>query len=63
MGNLSPGKALPDSEANRDGRIEVATRCRGAGDDSKSDSNSKAPANLEDTAEGCGIGLGGIDVE
>ena len=63
IGNFSPGEALPDGEANRDGWIEVATRCRGAGDDSESDTNSKAPADLKDTAESCGIGLGSIDVE
>lgn len=41
----------------------MTTGCRGTGDDRKSDTNSKAPSNLEDTAEGCGIGLGCIDVE
>lgn len=63
MGNLSPGEALPDSETNRNGWIKVPTRCRGAGDDGESDSDSKAPANLKDTAEGGRIGLGSIDVE
>lgn len=58
-----PREALPDGEANCDGRIEVTTRRRGTGDDSKSDTDCKAPANLKDTAEGCGIGLGGINVE
>lgn len=58
--NLSPRKALPDSEAYRDGWIEVATGCRGTGDDRKGDTNSKAPANLKDAAEGRWIGLRGI---
>ena len=63
MGDLSPGETLPDSEANCDGWIEVATRCRSTGDDSKSDTNSKPPANLKDAAEGCGIWLLSINVE
>ena len=41
----------------------MATRCRGTGDDSKSDANSEAPANLKNTAKSCGVGLGGINVE
>ena len=41
----------------------MATGCRGTGDDSKSDADSKAPADLKDAPEGCGIGLLGIEVE
>ena len=63
MGNLSPGKALPDSEANRNGWIEVSTGGGGTGDDSKSDTDSETPADLEDAAEGRRIGLLGIYVE
>ena len=63
MGNLSPGKALPDSEANRNGWIEVPTRSRGTGDDSKSNTDSETPADLEDVAERCRIGLLSIYVE
>ena len=63
MGHFPPGETLPDSEADRDGWIEVTTRCGGTGDDSKSNANSEAPADLEDTAEGCGIGLGGVEVK
>ena len=63
MGDLSPGKALPNSEADCNGWIEVATGCRGTGDDSKSNTDSKAPADLKDVAEGCRIGLLSIDVE
>ena len=63
MGDLFPREALPNSKGNCDSWIKVATRCRCTGYDSKSDTNSKAPADLENTAEGCGIGLGGIEVE
>ena len=63
MWDLFPREALPNSEANCDSWVEVATRCRGTGYNSKSDTNSKAPADLENTAKGCDIGLGGIDVE
>ncbi len=63
IGNFSPGEALPNSEANCDGWIKVTTRCRGAGDDGKSDTNSKAPSDLKDTTESCGIGLSGIYIE
>ena len=41
----------------------MTTGCRGTGDDRKSDTNSKAPSDLEDAAEGCGTGLGRINVE
>lgn len=41
----------------------MTTGCRGAGDDRESDTDSKAPSYLEDAAEGCGTGLGRIDVE
>lgn len=63
MGDFLPGETLPDSEAYRDGWIEVTTRCRGTGDDSKSNTNRKAPADLKDTTECCRIRLRGIDVE
>ena len=63
MRDLFPREALPDSEANCNGWVEVATRCRGTGYDSKSDTNSKAPADLENIAKGRGIGLGSIEVE
>ena len=63
MRNLFPRKALPDSEANRDGRVKVTTGSRGAGNDSKSDTNSKAPTDLKDTAKSCGIGVRGIQIE
>ena len=63
MRDFFPGEALPDSEAYCNGWVEVATRCRGTGYNSKSDTNRKAPADLENTAEGCGIGLGSIEVE
>lgn len=63
VGHFPPRKALPDGEANCDGWVEVATRCRAAGNDSKRDAHSEAPADLEDTAESRGIGLGGINVE
>ena len=63
MRNLFPREALPDGETNRDGRIEVTTRGRGTCDDSESDTNSKAPANLKDIAEGCRIGFSCINVE
>ena len=63
MGNLSPGKALPDSEANRNGWIEVSTGSGGTGDDSKSDTDSETPADLEDAAEGCRIGLLSVYIE
>lgn len=63
MGYLSPRKALPDSEAYRDGWIEVATGCRGTGDDRKGDINSKAPTDLKDAAEGRGIRLRSIYIE
>ncbi len=63
MRNLFPGEALPDGETNRDGRIEVTTRRRGTCDDSESDTDSKAPANLKDVAEGCRIGFSCINVE
>ena len=63
MRNLFPRKALPDSEANRDGRVKVTTGSRGAGDDSKSDTNSKSPTDLKDTAKCCGIGVRGIQIE
>ena len=54
---------MPDSEADCDGWIEVATGCGGTGDDSKSDTDGKAPADLEDAAKGCRIGLCSINVE
>lgn len=41
----------------------MTARCRGAGNDGEGDTDGEAPANLEDTAEGCGTGLVGIDVE
>ena len=63
MGYLSPREALPHSEANRNGWIEVPTGSRGTGDDSKSNTDSETPADLEDAAEGCGIGLLSIYVE
>ena len=63
MRNLFPGKALPDSEANRDGRVKMTTGSRGAGNNSKSDTNSKPPTDLKDTAKGCGIGVLGIQIE
>ena len=63
MGNLFPRKALPDSEANCDGRVKVTTGRRGAGDNSKSDTNSKAPTDLKDAAKGCGIRVLGIEIE
>ena len=63
MRNLSPGEALPDSEANRNSWIEVPTGSRGTGDDSKSNTDSETPADLEDAAEGCGVGLRSINVE
>ena len=63
MGNLSPGETLPDGETNCDGWIEVTTGCRSTGDDSKSDADSKAPANLKDASEGCRIGLLSINIE
>ena len=63
MGNLSPGKALPDSKAYRNGWIEVPAGSRGTGDDSESDTDSETPADLEDAAEGCRIRLLGIYVE
>lgn len=58
--NLSPGEALPDSETNRNGWIEVSTGSRGTGDDSKSNTDSETPADLKDAAEGCRIRLLGI---
>ena len=63
VGNLSPGETLPDSEANRNGWVEVPTGSRGTGDDSKSNTDSETLADLEDAAEGCRIGLLSIDVE
>lgn len=53
MRHLSPWETLPDSEAYGDRRIEMSTRRRGAGDDRKGNAYREAPADLEDTAEGC----------
>ena len=63
MRNLFPRKALPNSEANRDGGVKVTTGSRGAGNDSKSDTDSKAPTDLEDIAKRCDIGVRGIQIE
>ena len=63
MGNLSPGKTLPNSEANRNGWIEVPTGSRSTGDDSKSNTDSETPTDLEDAAEGCRIRLLSVYVE
>lgn len=51
MWNLSPRESLPDGEANRNGRVEVSTRRRTTGYDSKGDTNSISKSNLEDGAE------------
>ena len=63
MRDFPPGKPLPSSEANCDGWIEVTARGRGTGDDSKCDTNSKAPTDLKDAAKGSGIRLSGIEIE
>ena len=63
MGNLPPGEALPDGEANCNGWIKVSTGSRGTGDDSKSNTDSEPPADLKDAAESCRIRLLGIEVE
>lgn len=51
MGDLSPWEALPDGEANGDGRIEVTTGSRTTGDNGKCDTKREAPADLENAAE------------
>lgn len=51
MWNLPPGEALPDGEANRNGRVEVSTRRRTTGNDSKGDTNSISKSNLEQRTE------------
>lgn len=62
--DLPPGEALPHCKAYCDGWVEMTTGGRGAGDDSKGNSNGKAPADLEDAAECCGAeGIGSIDGE
>jgi hypothetical protein len=44
-------EALPDGEANRNGWVEVSTRRRTTGYDSKGDTNSVSKSDLEDGAE------------
>jgi hypothetical protein len=51
VGDFAPREALPDSEAECDGWVEVATRDRGASDDGERDTDCKGPADLEDSAE------------
>ena len=51
VGHFAPGEALPDGEAERDGRVEVATGDGGAGDDGEGDADGEGPADLEDGAE------------
>jgi hypothetical protein len=51
VGDFAPWEALPDSEAECDGGVEVATRDRGAGDDGECDADCKGPADLKDRAE------------
>ncbi len=43
---------MPGSEADCDGRVEVATGCGGTGDDGESNANGETPPDLEDAAEG-----------
>ena len=51
MGDFAPWESLPDSEAECDCRVEVATRDRGTGDDGERDADCEGPADLEDRAE------------
>lgn len=51
--DLPPGEALPESETNRDGRVEVSTRYLCTSDNGKSDTESECEADLEDAAEDC----------
>ena len=47
-----PWEPLPDCEAYGDSWVEMATGCRGAGNDSKCNAYSEAPTNLEDATKG-----------
>ena len=49
--DLAPREPLPDGEADRDGRVKVATGDGGTGDDGERDADRKRPADLEDGAE------------
>ena len=59
MRNFPPRKPLPNSEADRNRRIKVTARGSCASDDSKGDTDSEAPAYLEDAAEGGDANGGG----
>jgi hypothetical protein len=49
--NLSPRESLPDGEAKRNGWVEMSTRRRTAGYDSKGDTKSISKSNLENGGE------------
>ena len=51
VGDFAPREALPDSEAECDSGVEVATGNRGAGDDGERDADCEGPTDLEDRAE------------
>jgi hypothetical protein len=51
VGDFAPREALPDSEAECDSGVEVATGDRGARDDGERDADCEGPADLEDRAE------------
>lgn len=52
MWDLLPWKALPDSEAESDGRVEMATRCRTTCDDCERNANRIGKTDLENRAKG-----------
>lgn len=62
VGDFLPREALPDSEADGDGRVEVTARGRGASDDRKGDADGESPADLEEGAE-CRYADGVFEVE
>ncbi|KAL8727242.1 MAG: hypothetical protein Q9181_005789, partial [Wetmoreana brouardii] len=51
MRYLPPWKPLPDGEANRDGRVEVASRRGCARNDGKGDADGESPSDLKERPE------------
>lgn len=62
MRHLFPREALPHSEANRDGGVEMATGCRSTCYDGEGNTNGKSPTDLKDPAKGRDAN-GGFEVQ
>ncbi len=64
MGDVFQGEALPDGEADGDGRVEVAAGGGAAGDDCEGNANGKGPADQKEGAESSDAeGAGAVEGE